>query len=206
VPGLPLQTDAFVLLKRPATDSFQGFTVFSPTEGTLLVLQRVPRKSGSKASPPLDLFDEAQIDLESSNQGQTWFVKEARVITRHPALGRSYETLRLASALTSLVARNAVPEESRADVATLLRQALASFASGGRPELVWIKSLYRFARHEGYPIKEEWFPSLTTVDRESLVQLLNRPLSEQTADAVTVVRLTQRFEQYLRGHTEILLD
>jgi recombinational DNA repair protein (RecF pathway) len=206
MPGLPLQTDAFVLLKRPPSDSFQSFTVFSSTHGSLLVLQRVPKKASSNASPPLDLFDEAGLDLESSNQGQTWFVKEARLITRHADLGRSYETLRLASALAALAARNSVPEESRTEVSTLLRQALASFASGARPDLVWFKSLYRFARDEGYPVKEEWFPSLPTADRESVATLLNRPLSEQTANVETVTRLTLRFEHYLRGHTEILLD
>ena len=36
--------------------------------------------------------------------------------------------------------------------------------------------------------------------------LLNRPLAEQTATAAAVVRLQRRLEEYLRGHTEILLD
>lgn len=206
MPSLPLQTDAFVLLKRPPSDSFQSLTVYSATQGALLVLQRIPKKASASASAPLDLFDEASFALESSNQGQTWFVKEARLITRHPDLGRSYETLRLASALTALVARNAVPDESHAAVAALLRQALASFAAGARPDLVWFKSLYRFARDEGYPVKEEWFPSLPATDRETVATLLNRPLSDQSADLATVTRLTQRFEHYLRGHTEILLD
>lgn len=205
MPGLPLQTEGFVLLKRPPSDSFQNFTIFAPTQGTLLVLQRLARKPVA-ASVALDLFDEVALELESSNQGQTWFVKETRLIRRLPEIGRSYDVLRLASALALLIARNPVPEDSREAVATLLRQALGSFASGARPDLVWFKSLYRFARDEGYPLKEEWFPTLPAADRQEVASLLNRPLAEQSVTAEVVLRLTRRLEEYLRGHTEILLD
>lgn len=205
MPALPLQTDAFVLLKRTATESFQGYAIFSPAHGGLTVLQRLSKKAAS-TSVALDLFDEASLDLESSNQGQTWFVKDVRLVTRHAEIGRGYETLRLASALSSLVARNAVPEESRNAVAALLRQAFNSFASGARPDLVWFKSLYRFARDEGYPLKEQWFPTLSAKDREAVAQLLNRPLAEQVAKVSEVEQFTHRLENYLRGHTDILLD
>lgn len=205
MPGIPLQTEAFILLKRPPTDSFQNLTAFSGDHGLMSLMQRVSKRSSATAVA-LDLFDEASLELESSNQGKTWFVKEAQLITRHSNLGRDYETLRLASALAGLVARNTVSEESRAAVAALLRQALATFASEARPDIVWVKSLYRFARDEGYPLKEEWFPTLPAGDRANVVTLLNRPLAEQTAATEVVTRLTRRLEDYLRGHTEILLE
>lgn len=206
MPGVPLHTDAFVLLKRPPAEAFQNITVFSAEQGVLLVLQRVSKKSSASSSLLLDLFDEVSLELESRNQGQTWFVKESRLITRHPTIGRSYATLQLASALAALVARNPVPEESRTEVAALLRQAFSAFASGARPDLVWFKSLYRFARDEGYPIKEQWFPTLPAEDRTVVASLLNRPLAEQNAAIETVSRLTDRLVEYLRGHTEILID
>ena len=80
------------------------------------MLQRLPRKSAPTAVA-LDLFDEAALVLESSNQGRTWFVKEARLLFRHAAIGASYETLLRASALAELVARNPVLEDSRRGVA-----------------------------------------------------------------------------------------
>ncbi len=206
MPALPLQTDAFVLLKRPPSDTFQTLTIFSAEHGPLLVLQRLAKKKSAAATAPLDLFDEASLQLESSNQGHTWFVKESRLVTRHAELGRSYDTLRLASALAALVARNTVAEESRAAVAALLRQAFASFASGARPDFVWFKSLYRFARDEGHPLKEQWFPTLPAADRTAVATLLNQPLAAQTAAPEIVARLTRRLEEYLRGHTEILVD
>ena len=88
----------------------------------------------------------------------------------------------------------------------MLRKAFDSFATNNRPDLIWFKSLYRFARDEGYPIKEEWFPTLPAADRTDVVTLLNRPLAEQTASTEAVARLTRRLAEYLRGHTEILID
>ncbi|MFM9953828.1 MAG: hypothetical protein ACKVVO_07215 [Opitutaceae bacterium] len=205
MPGLPLQTDAFVLSKRPPADTFQTFNVFSAEHGALLVLQRLAKKSAGTAVA-LDLFDEASLLLESSNQGRTWFVKETRLVTRHPDLGRSYETLVAASALASLVARNPVPEESRLAVASLLRTALAALATGARPDIVYLKSLYCFARDEGYPLKQQWFPLLPAADRATVAPLLNRPLSDQTAPPAVVHALQRDLENYLRGHTDILLD
>ena len=214
MPGLPLQTDAFVLLKRPPSDAFQGFNVFSSEHGALLVHQRVPKASSRRSTAAakgattvaLDLFDEVSLRLESSNQGQTWFVQEVRLLTRHADIGRGYDTLRHASALAALVARNPVHEDSREQVAALLRQAFASFAAGARPDLVWFKSLYCFARDEGYPVKQQWFPALPVADQEAVATLLNRSLAEQKATTAVVARLQQRLEDYLRGHTEILLD
>lgn len=215
MPGLPLQTDAFVLLKRPPSDAFQGFNVFSAEHGALLVHQRLPKNparrtsSSAKSSATtiaLDLFDEVSLRLESSNQGQTWFVQEVSLLARHADIGRGYATLRAASALAALVTRNPVHEDSRAQVAALLRQAFASFAAAARPDLVWFKSLYCFARDEGYPVKQQWFPTLPAADREEVATLLNRPLADQTATIAVVTRLQQRLEDYLRGHTEILLE
>ena len=208
MPGLPLQTDAFVLLKRPPSDAFQGYNVFSAGHGALLVHQRISRKAAA-TSVALDLFDEVALRLESANQGQTWFVQEVRLLTRHADLGRSYETLRHASALAALVARNPVHEDSRLQVAALLRQALASFAAGARPELVWFKSLYCFARDEGYPVKQDWLASLPATQRTAAEQRLHTPLAElgmTEAENPTSETLIQLLENYLRRHTEVLLE
>lgn len=203
--GPSLTTDVLVLANRPPADTFQTFTVFSAEHGSLFVLHRIAKKNTS-GTLALDLFDEVTLGLETANQGQTWFVREARLITRHTGLGRSYETLQAASALARLLARNTVPEESRAKVYLLLREALAVLAVTTRPDIVYLKCLYRFARDEGYPIKEHWFPSLPAADREAVATLLNLPAAGQNAELSLVAKLQHRLEDYLRGHTEILLD
>ncbi len=203
--GPSLTTDAIILLKRPAADAFQTFSVFSPGHGLLRVIQRIPKKP-SAAHAALDLFDEVSFLLDGAPQGDAWFVKEARILARHGGIGRNYEALVRASSFATLVSHNPVPEESRPAVHALLHTAFTSFATTANADIVYLKSLYCFARDEGFPVKQEWFPALTPSDRELAATLLNRPLTEQTVSPADAARLLLRLEDYLRRHTEIVLD
>lgn len=208
MPGLSLQTEAFVLLKRPPSDRFQGCTVFSPEHGHLQVMQRIAQKAAATQAT-LDLFDEVALILESSNQGQTWFVKETRLLHRPTGIGRSYEALRQASAFAALIARNRVAEEGRAAVGRLLQQAIAAFATSDRPDLVYFKALYAFARDEGYPVRQQWRPTLPADLRATADVALRTPLQDLAptdAPAARVTLLIRRLEEYLRGHTEVLIE
>lgn len=208
MPGPVLHTNAFVLGRRPPAESFQTLTVFCQTHGAILVLQRVPKKP-SPGRLVLDLFDEAAFTLETPRAGGPWFIREARLLSRPEGIGRDYEALQRASRLATLVARNPVPEESRLGVGVLLREALAAFASGAPAALVYFKSLWRFARDEGHPVREQWFPGLPAASRDEATRLLRTPLAGLAADpraVATAADLATRLESYLRSHTELLLD
>jgi hypothetical protein len=205
VPGPSLQTTAFVLTRRPAKDGYLAHGAFSAEHGALHLMQRAPRATAATL-PPLDLFDEAALELEGGRGGRTWFVRGAVIVRRHTGIGRGYETLRRASALATLVDRHPVAEEDRPAMAALLATAFAAFDAGARPDIVYLKALYRFARDEGHPVREEWFPTLPAADRATVAHLLNQPLAAQTAAPEEVDRLLGRLEYYLRGHTEILPD
>lgn len=205
MPGPSLTTDAFVLRPWPATDSFQSFSVFTPERGLLRILQRLPKKIAADHLA-LDLFDEINLLLEGSPSGDAWFVKDARLLNRHTGIGQRYESLQQASALSKLVTRNPGPDESHPAIYQLLRTAFAAFAASDRPDIVYLKSLYCFARDEGYPIKQHWFPALSAADRTLAIALINQPLAGQTAAPAAVTRLLATLETYLRQHTEIHLD
>ena len=205
MPGPQLQTTALILGRQPTgSDSFEQLTAFSETDGVLLCLRRVSTKPAT-ATPPLDLFDEAELWLESSTQGRTWFIKEHRHITRRPGLGRSYDALAAAAQLARLVQRNPVADESRAPIAALLRQSLAALETGARPDLVWLKALFCFLRDEGYPVKQHWWQQLDAADRALATTLLNQPIAAQDPDRHEVARLTTRLEQWVTSDTELRL-
>jgi hypothetical protein len=215
VPGQQLQTTAFILARQPSgSDAFEQLTAFSTEHGVLLCLTRLPksanaasarRSSAGGSEGRLDLFDEAELWLESASQGRTWFVKEHRIIRRHDGIGRSYDALKVAAALGGLLARNPVPDESREPVAGLLRSSFGALAAGGRPDIVWLKTLYSLLRDEGYPVKQQWWPQLPATDRDTAAHLLNQPLAAQTAEPADVTRITRRLEEWVAAETEIRL-
>ena len=208
MPAQPIQTEAFVLARRPAAGAFQAFSLFSPEHGSMLALQR---NSGKQAAGhvPLDIFDEASLAMESSNQGRTWFVREARLLRRAGGIGQSYEALRAASHFSAMIARNPVEAEGRPKVANLLRTVFAALGSGASPQAVLFKGVYRFALEEGYPVKQQWLPSLPPALRAQAETVLRTALAALPAAAIPESALTglqRRLEEYLRANTEILLD
>lgn len=207
MPNPSLATDAWVLLKRPPAETFRTLVVFSAEHGNLTVLLRVTKKPNA-SHVALDLFDEVFLQLETRNQGQTWFVQDTQLLLRQIEIGRSYETLRLASAFAALVVRNNVVEDSRPGVYALVRTALAAFASPAPPEIVYFKSVYCFARDEGYPLKQQWLPTLPPELRDRAARLLHTPLAElpvASTPAAEVEALQNHLDNYLRGYTDILV-
>lgn len=205
MPGPQLTTVAFILGRQTSgSDNFEQLTAFSEEHGALLCLRRVSTKPATSA-PPLDLFDETELALESASQGRTWFIKEHRHLRRFPGIGRSYDALRAAAALAGLVSQNPIPDESRAPVVALLRQGLGALETGARPDLVWLKSLFIFLRDEGYPVKQQWWHQLGSAERDAAAQILNHPIAGQNPEARDVERLTQRLHEWVAAETEIRL-
>ena len=215
MPGQQLQTTALILSKQlSGSDAFEQLTAFCREHGVLHCLTRTAksnhaasgrRSSASGSEGSLDLYDETELWLESSNQGRTWFIKEHRILERRDGIGRSYDALRAAAALTNLVTRNPVSDESRPMVADLLRSSLTALATGGRPDITWLKALYCFLRDEGYPVKQQWWPELPAADRDGAAQLLNQPLAAQTANPDSVAQITRQLEDWVKSETEIRL-
>jgi recombinational DNA repair protein (RecF pathway) len=204
VPGQTLTAEAFVIEKRPPAEAFRTFVLFSAEHGNLHALQRVSRRAAAQQPVP-DLFDEVSAMLESSNQGRTWFFREVRINTRRASIGRSYDALRFACALAAVIGRNPVHEESRENVALLLRTALDAFGAADRPDIVYLKSLYLFAKDEGYPVRQEWLPSLGAQDRAVASAVLNLPLGQHASDAAAVAGIRRSLEGYLGSSTDIII-
>lgn len=197
-----LATSATVLDRTESGDRWLRLTCFSAEHGNLDCLVRRSQKPTSK-SATLDLFDGAQLSLESSNQGRTWFIKEATVDRRRTALGKSYDTLAHACRFARILVHNPVHDESRRAVHSLLERALDAWESGARPDCVYFKSVFLLARDEGYPVEQDWWRRLESDDRNAAESVLRTRVADQEIVPTTVSRLTQALEHYLSHHTEI---
>jgi len=200
-----LETEAVVLDRQQSGDNWMLLTCFSAERGNLVCMQRQSRRA-SAATPVLDLFDEVQLTLETRNHGRTWFVKEATTLARRTALGRSYESLRHACRFARVLARNAVPEESRLPVRTLLARAITAWETHQRPDSVYFKCIYLLTRDEGYPVRESWWQGLESADRALVDSILGEPAAAQTTSEADVARLTSALEAFVRDETDIRLD
>lgn len=204
--GRILNLTAFVLERRPAaSDGWAGYQLFGVEQGLLPVMRREKVKDAAAGAAP-DLFDEIAAVAESSNQGRSWFLRESRLLRRPAGIGRSYEALRGASQLARIVARNPVAEDSRGVVYALLGDAFTAFGDGLRPDLVLFKAVFRFARGEGYPVKQEWLGQLAADESAAAEDTLARPVRAATAAPEAVARWQRQLEEYLRGRAELDLD
>lgn len=202
--ALTLNREAIVLERRAAAaDDWERLALFTADEGSLSVLRRSRR---SKPVLALDLFDHASVVLESSDQGHTWFLMDGRLLRRLEGLGRSYARLAAASALARLALRNPIASESRPGLYRLLHAAFAALAETDRPDVVLLKSLYRFARDEGYPVRQQWREDLPASDQATLDLVLERPVREVAVPPEAVERLHRKLGDYLRANTELALD
>lgn len=199
--GQLLSTRALALDRQPSGESWLRITAFSASHGLLDCLQRLARRSLGKM-PPIDLFDDVHLSLESRNQGRTWFVAEASLAARHAGIAASYPALQAACRLSRLIARNPVPDDSRPAVFALLARAFAAWAAGARPDLVYFKSIYLLARDEGYPVRQAWLQPLPPEDRACAGDVVRLPIAEQTVCAADVARLVASLETFLHDHAE----
>jgi hypothetical protein len=205
MPSQPLATTAVVLDRTSSGDSWLRLACFSREHGNLACLQRISARSAGRVTP-VDLFDELQLELETRNQGRTWFVRDAVAVTRRPALGRSWDALSFACRFARVLSRNDVPDDSRDQVHALLARALTSWETGVRPDSVYFKTLYLFTRDEGYAVHESWWRRLPDSDRDSVDAVLRETPSAQTTSREDTARLIAALESFVRHDTDLRIE
>ena len=197
--GRSLETEAILLSARLSGEHGRLLTFFAPVHGLLTAHHR---RSARGNKPVPDLFDHAGLVLEK-NSGDLWFVREYRVIRRHAGLGRDYRVLTLASRFARVLENHLYDETAANALAARLPEVLRAWEQGARPDSVYLKALYLFARDEGLPVRGEWIASLSPSDREDVLNILRQSADAQTTPRPAVERLTSLLETYLSREHDI---
>jgi recombinational DNA repair protein (RecF pathway) len=196
---------ALVLRIAPSGESFQRLEILTPESGAFLCLKRVSKKNLLTAAP--DLFDTADIHLETSKQGTARFVSEYRLVNRRSSIGRSYHTLQHASDFCALLALNAPLMADPDALYQLAERTLDAFAECSVPSIVFLKAVYLLLKDEGYPVRESWWPGLPTPLRAAAKKILNNPTPETADQALldTCEQLSRKLRHWLRNESDLML-
>jgi len=192
-----------VLSREESGEGTLRIRVFSSDEGLVLVYKRLASKRASGSLP--DLFDEVELRLSRPRTGSdsVSFVSEWRPLTRRPELARGQSRLETASALSLLYQRNGAHLAEPAPAAKLLVDALDSLVAGYSPVAVYLKAIYRFARVEGYPVKEAWWQSLPLDRKQNAAETLNVPLRDLVQEECAIEEILESLRLWLNAETEL---
>jgi len=196
---------ALILGAAPSGESFLRLDILTPDDGAFICLKRVSKKNLQKTSP--DLFDTADLQLETSKQGTTRFVREYTLITRRSSIGHSYRSLQHASAYGSLLARNAPQMAEPTALFQLAERSLDAFAESKAPEIIHLKALYLLLKDEGYPVRESWWTQLNRQQQNLARALINSPTPEKNerAQRDSCEQLIQNLQTWMTRETDLVL-
>jgi recombinational DNA repair protein (RecF pathway) len=202
---MPEQEKALVLKTEPSGESFLKLHLLTAESGIFLCLKRLSKKPGTSTTP--DLFDQAAILLETSQQGTMRFVKEYQLTRRREKIGQSYHSLRNASRLSQLLVANAAHMPESEWLFELATRAFDAFAEGKSPEVVLLKSLYLILKDEGYPVREAWWPTLHDDLRTQASQILREPAPARLEKSAieSCERIEKHLTLWMRHHTDLIV-
>ena len=196
---------ALILKVAPSGESFLTLHALSAEEGTFVCLKRVSSKAPTTDRP--DLFDTAEVQLETAKSGNTRFVRDYRVVQRRETIGSSYRALQHASTFASLLAKNATHMPDPALLYQLAERSFNAFGEAKPPAIIYLKSVYLLLQSEGYPVRESWWPQVPSELREAAKELINQPAPEKTAEQQLNIceLITQNLHRWLQRETDLIL-
>lgn len=198
-----LSTEGLILDQGLAGEHHLRFTVLSPVHGKLLSLQRTSRKANAQLRP--DLFDIGDFEIEVPSNGAATFIREFKLHHRFSAIGKSYAALQCASQFAQIIRNNLQHAEHFAAIYQLCGTTFNALAQYSQPTATLLKSLYIFARDEGYPVKEDWYASLPPPLQHAAARIINTPLANMHTSPAQAAELLQQLQAWLHAHTDIVV-
>ena len=202
---VPEEEEALVLKTEPIGESFLKVHLLTTDSGIYLCLKRIPKKAIDSSLP--DIFDQAFIKLETSQQGTMRFVKEYRISKRREQIGHDYKILSSASYLSQLLVNNAAHLPESKTLFNLATRSFDAFAAGKVPEIVLLKSLYLILTNEGFPVRESWWPSIPSNLHSLAKSLLHQsaPLQIEADEKKRCQGICDHLILWMRLHTDLIL-
>lgn len=196
--------DSIVLKLSPSGERFTRVQLLNREHGLVSLLKRIKSKQPSLG---FDLFDqgEAIADLKPGEHSHFGFLVEFIVSKKRDELGLNYEKLKAAAWISGLFLANPLHAENSEDTFILAQRALDSLCTNQQPFATQLKTLYVFARDEGYPVLEDWVRNLSQSLSPVVHGMLNLPLSQITFPTEVQATALESLTHFIEFKTHIHL-
>jgi hypothetical protein len=87
----------------------------------------------------------------------------------------------------------------------LLHTAMEALSSKPHPETTLLKAYFLFAKHEGYPVMQQWLTTLPKQTREEVSRILQSPVEACGVDTSIVDGYIRSLESYFLQSTDLIL-
>lgn len=196
--------DRACCLKRTASGENRfRLHLFLREQGLFHVLARFSRKSGPGKDLP-DYLAVGEVTLRRKGPEQPAWLQEFSPEAGFPGLGGDYRRLQAASRLAAFFSANLPHMEEFASAWDLLHSALGAMETAAVPEVVPLKTVFLFARAEGYPMHQSWLEGQPVSRRKALAEALRRPVAECSADARDLLQWQEDLFRFLAAETPLL--
>ncbi len=196
--------DGYFLGRKPSSDTFEVWFLFTRQQGLSICLQRQTSGVSRKNKGSADLWD--RMELEWSRSGKTGeqgphFVKDYRILQHHEWLGHDWSRLEYASRLARMLEQNLAEGEPRQELFQLTERALYAWQQPLPPCAVYMKYLLRWIHLEGYGHPAKW-AGATPATAALWVQLARQPVHTLTSPDLPWAHAMDELETFLKQETE----
>ena len=199
-----LKDQGCLLRKSPSGEHYNLLVFFLRENGLQMILTRRRTKTSIAVNDP-DLFESGEVNIEKKGDNKPGFLKEFIPQSRYPGIAKKYRSLEAASRLTRFYEKNLVHMEFYDAAWELLHTALESFSQKEQSGVILLKSLFVFAKLEGYPVKDDWLERFPESTKCKLWQLIRSPVDSVDVDPSNVTNWITALEQYFIQHTDLLV-
>jgi len=194
--------EGIVLDRLETGETHLRISLYSPNVGLRLALLRL--RKGNLSHPPPDIFDDVEISMNRRvDSNSISFIKDFQILNKRTALAFSHKCFYYASKVARLFLDNGSLIQDTVPTYQLIISSMEAFQKGLRPDLVWIKTLFRLGRAEGFAVKEDWLSNLKKTEQEFAVNVLSKTVNTQDPSPNSVKELTHSLSVWLDSETEL---
>lgn len=174
------ESPAIILSKDLHGESFIKLNLYTSEHGLLTALMR---RSSRKSTGTPDLFQTGTATIDRKNPEQIAFVTGFEPLVVRTRIASGLNRFETACRFSQILIMNTRHMEISIDLFDLINRCFDGWEKDGDPTVILLKSLYILASSEGFPVRQEWFDSLSASMRQTAGVALFSPLSGTDQDS-----------------------